>query len=105
MDKIRQREQKDIIQQRAVELFRNHDNILLQWCTGASKSLAALKCVDNYGEKPAILIVVAEELHKKNWDDEIIKWGLERLKFNMEIICYASLHNYIGSNWSIIILD
>jgi len=48
------------------------------------------------------LLIVAEILHKDNWQKEFDKWNF---KGDVTIECYASLKKHIGEKWDTIILD
>lgn len=49
-----------------------------------------------------ILLLVAEKSHKKNWQDEFLKW---HFNYNVTIACYASLHKYANYTFSMVICD
>lgn len=80
--------------------------IILEWPTSMGKSKAAIDIINKKtnNNKAKILLVVAESAHKKNWQKEIDKWGINS---NCEItkICYASLKNYNNTEWDIVVLD
>lgn len=88
-------ETKDSIQQKALELSRKHDHILLTWATGCGKSLAALKCIKDTTLR--WVIVCKEITHIENWTREILKFDPHYSNIAnriVDIICYASLPKY-----------
>lgn len=88
-----QNEKRTEIQQKALELHKKHDHILLTWATGCGKSLAALQCIS----KGSDWIIVCKEInHIENWKRDIEKHGLSHLLTDgiLDIICYASLHKW-----------
>lgn len=99
-------ETRDTIQQKALELSRKHDHILLTWATGCGKSLAALKCMVDTG---GMWIIVCKEItHIANWEREISKFDPEGTRISPrigDIICYASLHKYAGVENINLVLD
>lgn len=91
----------------------NGGNLALQWATGVGKSRVATKAVmdlfDQYGEGFSALVVVAEDAHKENWREEFRK-SLNPLVYDwimphVQIICYASLKNWRGTEWDLIVFD
>lgn len=106
-------DKKVLLQEEAVKLSRKHDNLLLSWATGTSKTLAAIKAYDSYlrtsltfGTKNlACYVVLKETNHEDNWKAEFKKWGYEHLLPTIEFFCYASLKNYQNTKTGMIILD
>lgn len=100
---------KEVIQSEAVRLAQQHDNLLLTWATGTSKTRASLRIVSEawYNNKidKGVYIVLKETNHQQNWEDEIKKWGLEHLRGHIQFFCYASLHLHQNEEVSMIILD
>lgn len=102
------REQLDFL---AVTLLKDHKNILFEWATGCGKTKQAIKGISmlDRDKHNNVLIVVAEIAHIKNWMDEFKKWGYKSLltdvNFDIEIICYDSLHNRQEKSYDLIILD
>lgn len=103
---------KEMIQQRALNLSGQYDNLMLSWCTGASKTLAAIKCMEKWwnlhcmmGAPSGVYLIVKEVAHEENWRREFVKWGYEWLLTRVTIFCYASLHNYKGKSTGVIVLD
>ena len=88
---------REEIQAKAVELSKSNDKLLLQFATGAGKSLAALKIIDQAikdGDTRKWHIVVWETKHITNWQDDIAKHKMEHiLPYVDDIYCYASLRN------------
>lgn len=77
--------------------------LLLEWGTGLGKSLAAIKCQNQFSAKT--LLVVAETSHKKNWISEYDKHNYSTLLDRTKIICYHSLSKEISNEYDMIILD
>lgn len=109
---------KDDVQREAVELMKEHNNVMLQWCTGLGKSKAAIDIVkslfyehlmsETKQDKPfKILLVVAETTHKKNWKDEFDKWKVEDYIWDkmVSVDTYASLKNHRDKQYDLVILD
>jgi superfamily II DNA or RNA helicase len=99
---------KEIIQKQAVILSKEHDNLLLSWATGTSKTLAALKVAVEKGWEGTlgdIYILLKETNHEQNWRDEIKKWNMEGLLDHITFFCYASLHKYLNEDIDLLILD
>lgn len=95
---------RESLQKEIVPILKNVKLLLLEWCTSLGKSKAAINIIKEYTNKDnKILLIVAELLHKKNWEEEFKKWGLD--SSNITIICYASLKKYINTSWDLIICD
>lgn len=86
----------------AKSLVNDYPNIALQWATGLGKSRCAIELTKNVSSNPKVLLVVYEIAHKKNWEEEFKKWGTFK---NLTVICYASLKNYINTEWDAVIWD
>lgn len=106
-------EQKSRLQNEMSDYLNERGNLALQWATGVGKSRVAVNAVmdlfDQYGEEFKTLIVVAEDAHKDNWKEEFRK-GLnplvyDRIMPHVQIICYASLKNWRGTKWDLIVFD
>lgn len=100
---------KQAIQVEAVRLSKKHDNLLLSWATGTSKTKAALEVMDSMTKMPSglgkVYIVLKETNHEQNWKDELLKWKMWHFLPNIEFFCYASLHLHQNEEVSLIILD
>lgn len=109
---------KDEVQKEAVELMKEHNKVILQWCTGLGKSKAAIEIVKHLfyeyliletrqGTSFKVLLIVAETAHKKNWKDEFVKWKVEDYIWDKMITVdtYASLKNHRHEHYDLIILD
>lgn len=97
---------KQEVQNKAVEYIRTNRNLALLWATGVGKTRASIDIIKELSinnKEMNILLVVAEIAHKKNWEDEFIKWKLPINNITTE--CYASLKNYKNTNWDLIIFD
>mgnify|MGYP004643222039 FL=1 len=106
-------EQKSRLQNEMSDYLNEGGNLALQWATGVGKSRVAVNAVmdlfDQYGEEFRALIVVAEDAHKDNWKEEF-RQGLNPLVYDwimphVHIICYASLKNWRGTKWDLIVFD
>jgi superfamily II DNA or RNA helicase len=99
--------QRDTLLKEILTFIPTYHNIALQWATGVGKSRAAIELCNKVRitlhREPSILLIVAETAHKKNWENEFIKWGASFT--NITIECYASLKNYKNSNYDIVIFD
>lgn len=74
------------------------ENVLLEYATGVGKSKAAMECVQGNA-----LIIHHRILHKKNWEEDIIKWGYD---FSRDYITYSSLlRKKITKQYDTIIVD
>lgn len=109
---------KDDVQREAIELIKEHNRLVLQWCTGLGKSKAALDILkqlfldhlmdeSKQGQPFRILLVVAETAHKNNWKEEFIKWKVEDYIWEqmVSIDTYASLKNHRNEHYDYVILD
>lgn len=96
------REKQEQLQKKSVELIKEKDRLILQWCTGLGKSKAAIDIIKELRPK-RILLVVAEIAHKGNWKEEFLKWHLSDTGVVMET--YASLKNHRGEHYDLLILD
>jgi len=101
--------QKNIIQEKAVNLLYSYSRILLSWATGCGKTLGAFKMVKKlYEHKPNITgyIVCKESGHIDNLQEDIVTHGMEFINDISKCFLYASLHkNTNGSYVDFIILD
>lgn len=95
--------EREKFQEQSVELFKKNDVLIVEAGTGVGKSKIAIDCQDIYPSKT--LLVVAERAHIQNWIDEYKKHGKEYLLKTTTIICYASLHKYTDTQWSVLIMD
>lgn len=84
---------KDSIQDYAVKLSENYNNICLELATGLGKSYAAIRIIESIVGKWNIII--NETAHELNWKQEFIKHNKEYLLSNVSFTCYASLHNKV----------
>lgn len=93
---------RDEVIKNAISIVDKCPNIALQMPTNMGKSRVAIELVKHCFKNPKLLLVVNEVPHKKNWMEEFKKWGTFK---NITIICYASLKNYVNTNWDAIIWD
>ena len=109
---------KDDVQREAVELMKEHNRLVLQWCTGLGKSKAAIDILKHLflehlmdeskqGTPFKILLIVAETAHKKNWQKEFARWKVEDYIWEqmVSIDTYASLKNHRNEHYDYVILD
>ena len=92
------------------DVILKHPNLLLQWATGCGKTKQAIRAIDRLDKDHhnRVLIVVAEIAHKKNWIREFQKWNPQLLidiNYEIEIICYNSLHHHMGQHYDLVIFD
>ena len=88
-------EQKDEIQQKAVELSVKYPFLCLQWATGVGKTYAAAKIVENFLKVKSDAtgyLICKESTHRKNWKDDLIKHKKDSILDNTKTILYASIH-------------
>lgn len=84
----------------------NKKHLLLALPTGLGKSALALHLALDGTQAPKVLIVYPQTILKKNWKDEIIKWGYEsHLKSDIQFTTYKSLHKYADVAWDAVIFD
>lgn len=90
------------IQRYAASCLATDGRLICKWCTGVGKSGVAIKFIKNFlGIK--CLIVVPEKDNIDNWCEEFRKF--ETSLDNVTIICYASLHKYVNTQWDLIVFD
>lgn len=94
---------REIIQNTAVEYSLNNKNLILELATGVGKTKALLKCIDACKSKKKWLILVSEITLIENFKQDVIKHGYEYLLNSKieDIICYASLKNYKDTEYNI----
>ena len=98
---------KDKIQERAVELSREHQHVCLEWSTGCGKTLAAVKIAEDIlksNPKATGYLVCKESTHKKNWHLDIIKHKRGHILKNTTTLLYNSLKKY-NKGADFVILD
>ena len=100
---------KEKIQQKEFAALKDSHNVILRWATGVGKSHETIMLINNaqqtLNKKCRVLLVIAERAHKDNWDAEFTKWSLDKSKFTITTICYASLKKHYKEEYDIIILD
>lgn len=92
------------IQDRSIDLIEKNNRVLLSWATGVGKSYAFIK-MQEFLKAETTWIVVAEVAHIKNWQDEYIKHGKQKLLAKTNIFCYASLKNNTDYRVDLLCLD
>lgn len=95
---------KSEIQEEAVASLIENKRLIVEFSTGVGKSKVAIDFLKKHKDFK-VLLVVAEILHKKNWEDEFKKWGAARIFKGITVECYASLHKYKDTQWDFLILD
>lgn len=95
---------RESILEQALNLSKHHRGLILNWATGVGKSRAAISIAKEHNPQ-SILLIVAETAHKKNWEEEFLKWGEAELWKRLTVECYASLKNYGSTEWDMVILD
>lgn len=95
---------KDELQANAVDMLIKNKRMIVSYSTGVGKSKVAIEFIKKMKPK-RVLLVVAETLHKKNWQDEFKKWKALKLFKDITVECYASLHKYKDTEWDFICFD
>jgi superfamily II DNA or RNA helicase len=99
--------QKDLIQENALKLSQDNQNIVLEWATGTGKTFATVKIVEyilSQNNNATGLLVCKESTHLKNWKEEISKHKKDFILDNVDSLLYASLHK-LNKVVDFIILD
>lgn len=86
--------------------------LILELATGYGKSKLAIDLINHicdrvyelHQDTTNVLILVAKKVHKKNWLDEINKWGGLKTD-NVIIECYESFHKYKNAYFDVIVSD
>ena len=89
---------REKIQNKSLKLSQDNQNIVLEWATGAGKTYAAVKIVNDIIKKNKNArgyLICKESTHKKNWLDDIKFHKMEHILNNVDTILYASLHKLI----------
>lgn len=97
---------REEVESLAHDYIKSFDRLLLLLPTGHGKSKVSISTCFKYlknRKKYKILLLVAETSHKKNWRGEFKKWNYPL--DNVTIVCYASLHKYVNTQWDVIIAD
>ena len=92
---------RDELQVAAARRLYQDKRLICQWPTGCGKTNVALQFL-KYNPGTA-LILVPEKDNIKNWYAEFEKFDISTL--GVEIACYASIHKYEGTSWSVIVID
>lgn len=103
----KKQKEKDKIQEKALNLSKDNNEIVLEWATGTGKTLASVKIIDDIikNNKSAFgYLICKESTHLKNWFDDIKLHGMEKILLNIDSLLYASLHKKIKKA-DFIILD
>lgn len=80
-------------------------NILLEFSTGAGKSLMAIKKIEQLNITGKILIVIPRLVLIPNWETEFTKWHYERYLPQVEFVTYVSLPTKVGNSYMAVIYD
>ena len=89
---------------KAIEEAKKHKCVVLELPTGYGKTKTTIDIIKSHGKKMSVLLVVAQVVHKKNWQNEIDKWGgLSGCEITCD--CYQSLKNHVDKEYDIVILD
>ena len=76
---------KGELQANAVDLLVENKRMIVSYSTGVGKSKIAVEFIKKIKPK-RVLLVVAEVLHKKNWEEEFKKWKALKQFKNIVII-------------------
>lgn len=90
------------LQQEAANKLSAYRRLIARWATGTGKSGIVLEFLKKH---PAYrtFIVVPEVNNIENWRNEFEKFNVP-LTWTT-IICYASLKNYVGTAWDLVVYD
>lgn len=94
-------QKKTRLQQRAADLLNQHKKLICRWATGCGKSNIVMRFLTDH--PGSCLIVVPETNNIDNWRYEFKKWNVP--DDDVEIICYASIEKYVGTQWHLIVFD
>lgn len=83
------------------DLFELNQRVLCQFATGSGKTKVAIELSDAENEPWHILVPRTPLI--KTWEDEMRKWGFEKLLDKVKILCYASAHKLLPGNNNIIL--
>ena len=99
-------ENKDKLQQEALEACETEGNILLTMATGTGKSRIAIEYAKRHNVQSIALLVPTENLRDSNWQEEFYKWGANSLwDENTTRLCYASGSKIKGNEFDLVIMD
>jgi len=102
--KEKQQIQRQLFQDKAVELSLVHPFLAIQAATSTGKGLSIMRCIEADTSGIKWLILVPEALQIINFQDDVIKHKMEHIYEKVEeIICYASLHKYKGRSLNLIL--
>jgi len=100
--KEKQQIQRQLFQDKAVELSLVHPFLAIEAATSTGKGLSVMKCIEADTSDIKWLILVPESLQIINFQDDVKKHRMEHIYDKIEaIICYASLHKYKNKELSI----
>ena len=95
---------RDQIQEKVVGKLRNNNwNGIIYAATAFGKTKTIIDALMEYKPESVLWVVPTASLRDKEVPDEFRKWGEEMLE-KTTIICYRSLHKYIGK-YDTIVLD
>jgi superfamily II DNA or RNA helicase len=89
----KQNEVREKIQNKALKLSQDNKSIVLEWATGAGKTFASVKIIDDIiksNPNAKGYLLCKESTHKKNWLDDIKLHKMEHVLKNVETVLYAS---------------
>lgn len=92
---------RDELQVAAARRLYQDKRLICQWATGTGKSGTALQFLKSVPGDT--LILVPEKDNIKNWYAEFEKFGVSTL--GVTIACYASIHKYQNTSWSLLVID
>lgn len=95
---------RDKIVQYLIPLLESKQALILEYATNTGKSGISIKLAEAI-KAQTVYIVVAEQLHIKNWEHEIQKFQKEGLSDKVTIFCYHSLSKYANTQVDLLICD
>ena len=84
--------------------------LLLEAATGLGKTKISLDIIKHLvtthfkGQQTSLLLLVAKNVHKKTWADEIKKWGGLNVD-SITVECYESLKKHLHKRFTFILMD
>lgn len=93
---------KSIIQEEISDLINIHNFLICELATGSGKGKTSMLCIQKSTSAKKWLVLVPEIPLIKNFKEDIIKHSIDIEDKIEDIICYASLKNYEGTELNIL---